>query len=86
MLDTCLTSFRIKNFFPYKNLKGKQLFERDESLFNSDLQFITEDAVEVDESLFTEMDDLNIEDDGEEWVPGKDEDDDDDEDYEEEEE
>ena len=45
---------------------------------------MTEDAVEVDESLFTEMDDLNIDDDGEEWVPGKDDDEDDDEEEEEE--
>ena len=44
------------------------------------MKYITEDTVEVDESLFTTLDDLDIEDDGDEWVPGKDEDDDDDDD------
>ncbi len=51
------------------------------------MKYIAEDTVEVDESLFTTLDDLDIEDEGDEWVPGKDDDDDDDddEDYEEEE-
>lgn len=67
-----------------KKPTGKQLFERDENLFTSDLQFANEeDAVEVDESLFQDLDDLDLEDDGEEYKPGDDDDDDDDdEDYE----
>jgi hypothetical protein len=61
------------------------LFERDENLFTSDLQYMNDDQVEVDEALFQDLDDLDIEDDGEEYKPG-DDDDDDDEDYEDDEE
>uniref|UniRef100_A0A2K5II42 RWD domain-containing protein n=1 Tax=Colobus angolensis palliatus TaxID=336983 RepID=A0A2K5II42_COLAP len=46
-------------------LSGKQLFETDHNLDTSDIQFL-EDAgnnVEVDESLFQEMDNLELEDD-----------------------
>ncbi|XP_034029639.1 RWD domain-containing protein 1 [Thalassophryne amazonica] len=45
-------------------LTGKQLFERDHNLDTSDIQFL-EDAgnnVEVDESLFQDMEDLDLED------------------------
>ncbi|XP_053452903.1 RWD domain-containing protein 1-like [Nycticebus coucang] len=45
-------------------LSGKQLFETDHNLDTSDIQFL-EDAgnnVEVDKSLFQEMDDLELED------------------------
>lgn len=65
-------------------IKGKQLFERDENLFTSDLQYMNEEqGVEVDESLFQNLDDLDLDDDGEEYKPGDDDDDDDDdEDYE----
>lgn len=59
-----------------KKTTGKQLFERDESLFTSDLQYMTEEQVEVDESLFQDLDDLDLDDDGEEYVPGEDDDDD----------
>jgi len=55
-----------------KKPTGKQLFERDSDLFN-DLKFIEneEEALEVDESLFQNLDDLDIDDDGEEYVPGE---------------
>ncbi|XP_054850640.1 RWD domain-containing protein 1 isoform X2 [Eublepharis macularius] len=45
-------------------LTGKQLFERDHNLDTSDIQFLEEagNSVEVDESLFQEMDDLELED------------------------
>ena len=45
-------------------------------MFNSDLKYITEDAVEVDESLFTGVEDLDLddEDDEDEWQPDDDED------------
>ncbi|KAM9768679.1 RWD domain-containing protein 1-like [Dama dama] len=46
-------------------LSGRQLFETDHNLDTSDIQFL-EDAgnnVEVDESVFEEMDDLELEDD-----------------------
>lgn len=56
-----------------KKPTGKQLFERDAELFNSDLQFVdSEEAVEVDESLFQNLDDLDLDDDGEEYVPDED--------------
>ncbi|KAH0622237.1 hypothetical protein JD844_024372 [Phrynosoma platyrhinos] len=43
---------------------GKQLFETDHNLDTSDIQFLEEagNSVEVDESLFQEMDDLELED------------------------
>ncbi|XP_003215622.1 RWD domain-containing protein 1 isoform X1 [Anolis carolinensis] len=45
-------------------LTGKQLFERDHNLDTSDIQFLEDagNSVEVDESLFQEMDDLELED------------------------
>lgn len=45
-------------------LSGKQLFEMDHNLDTSDIQFLEEagNSVEVDESLFQEMDDLELED------------------------
>lgn len=56
-----------------KKTTGKQLFEKDESLFTSDLQF-TEGEVEVDESLFQDLDDLDLEDDeDDEYHPDDDE-------------
>lgn len=58
-----------------KKPTGKQLFERDAELFNSDLQFIdSEEPLEVDEALFQNLDDLDIDDDGEEYVPDEDDD------------
>ncbi|XP_039603541.1 RWD domain-containing protein 1 [Polypterus senegalus] len=46
-------------------LTGKQLFERDHDLDTSDIKFLEEagNNVEVDESLFQDMDDLELEDD-----------------------
>ncbi|XP_030054399.1 RWD domain-containing protein 1 isoform X1 [Microcaecilia unicolor] len=46
-------------------LTGKQLFETDHNLDTSDIKFLEEagNSVEVDESLFQEMDDLELEDD-----------------------
>ena len=69
-----------------KKPTGKQLFERDENLFTSDLQYINEDQVEVDESLFQDLDELDLDDDGEEYKPGDDDEFEDDDDEEEEEE
>jgi hypothetical protein len=68
-------------------LKGKQLFERDESLFN-DVQFLANEGdVEVDEALFQDLDNLDLEDDeDDEYNPDDDEDDDDDDNDEDEEE
>lgn len=43
-------------------LTGRQLFERDESLIESDLQFLEEgdQDIKVDESLFQDLDDLDL--------------------------
>ncbi|CAL7937480.1 unnamed protein product [Xylocopa violacea] len=55
-----------------KKLTGRELFMTDKTLDQSDLKFLDDDSVKVDESLFQNMDDLDLEDD----------DDDDDPDYE----
>ncbi|KAM4694686.1 RWD domain-containing protein 1 [Discoglossus pictus] len=46
-------------------LTGKQLFERDHNLDTSDIKFLEEagNSVEVDESLFQDLDDLELDDD-----------------------
>ena len=49
-----------------KKLTGKQLFEQNKNLIESDLQFLddqdTDIDVQVDESLFQDMEDLDLED------------------------
>lgn len=50
-----------------KKPTGRQLFERDASLANSDLAFIKDDGdsvqgVTVDESLFQDLDELDLQD------------------------
>lgn len=60
-------------------LSGKQLFERDHNLDTSDIQFLEDAAnsVEVDESLFQDMDDLDLDEDDPDFDPvglGSDED------------
>ncbi|XP_028164726.1 RWD domain-containing protein 1 [Ostrinia furnacalis] len=54
-------------------LTGKELFLRDTTLNESDLKFLDDgDAVKVDESLFQDLDDLDISDeDDEDYVPGQ---------------
>ncbi|KAJ8959455.1 hypothetical protein NQ318_022148 [Aromia moschata] len=49
-----------------KKLTGRELFMTDKTLNESDLKFLDEgDAVKVDESLFQDLDDLDLEDDDE---------------------
>nr|XP_046256349.1 RWD domain-containing protein 1 [Scatophagus argus] len=60
-------------------LSGKQLFERDHNLDTSDIQFLEDAAnnVEVDESLFQEIEDLDLDEDDPDFDPlemGSDED------------
>ncbi|KTG45816.1 hypothetical protein cypCar_00002344 [Cyprinus carpio] len=60
-------------------LTGKQLFETDHNLDTSDIQFLEDvgNSVEVDESLFQDMDDLDLEEDDPDFNPldlGSDED------------
>lgn len=62
-----------------KKLTGKQLFETDHNLDTSDIQFLEDggNSVEVDESLFQEMDDLDLDEDDPDFDPldlGSDED------------
>ncbi|KAL4232573.1 RWD domain-containing protein 1 [Mactra antiquata] len=47
-------------------LTGKELFLQDSSMMDSEVQFLQQegDSVEVDESLFQDMDDLDLADDG----------------------
>ena len=46
-----------------KRLTGKQLFEQDSTLNESDINFLTSDpGVKVDESLFQDLEDLEIDD------------------------
>jgi len=47
-----------------KKLTGRELFEKDTSLIQSDMKFLQdgEEEVKVDESLFEELDDLQIDD------------------------
>lgn len=53
---------------------GKELFMRDESLIESDVQFLQQEgeSVEVDESLFQDMDDLDIGEDEDDELAGVD--------------
>lgn len=56
-----------------KKLTGKELFITDKTLNESDLKFLEEgDVVKVDESLFQDLDDLDLDDeDDEDYVPNK---------------
>ncbi|XP_033344341.1 RWD domain-containing protein 1 [Bombus vosnesenskii] len=46
-----------------KKLTGRELFMTDKTLDQSDLKFLDDDSVKVDESLFQNLDDLDLEDD-----------------------
>ncbi|KAG6800806.1 RWD domain-containing protein 1 isoform X1 [Apis mellifera caucasica] len=45
-----------------KKLTGRELFMTDKTLDQSDLKFLDDDSVKVDESLFQNLDDLDLED------------------------
>ncbi|XP_023233299.1 RWD domain-containing protein 1-like [Centruroides sculpturatus] len=55
----------VKEELGTKKLTGRELFEKDRTLIESDLRFLQEgdEEVKVDESLFQELDDLELEDD-----------------------
>ncbi|KFM82658.1 RWD domain-containing protein 1, partial [Stegodyphus mimosarum] len=59
-----LKKLQIKDEVTTKKLTGRELFEKDQSLVDSDLQFLQEgeEEVKVDESLFQELDDLELQD------------------------
>lgn len=65
-----------------KKLTGRELFTRDTTLNDSDIKFLMEagdsvESVKIDESLFQNIDDLELdsdEDDDPDWKPGNDSD------------
>lgn len=69
-----------------EKMTGRELFQTDKSLNDSDIKFLAttgDVAVTVDESLFEDLDDLDLEDgeddeesDDPDWQPGRDDDDD----------
>ncbi|XP_016911514.1 RWD domain-containing protein 1 [Apis cerana] len=52
-----------------KKLTGRELFMTDKTLDQSDLKFLDDDSVKVDESLFQNLDDLELEDDDDDEDP-----------------
>lgn len=72
-----LRSEREKEDEKNKKLTGRELFQTDQTLNESDLSFLGdgEGEVTVDESLFQDLEDLDLDDeDDEDYVPGMDED------------
>lgn len=81
--DTGILLRREKAMANSSKLTGKELFLRDQSLIDSDLKFLLAEGesienVKVDESLFQNIDDLDLgsdddddDDDDEDYVPGK---------------
>ncbi|XP_041971022.1 RWD domain-containing protein 1 [Aricia agestis] len=74
-IDMGIPAKREKEAIKDKNkLTGKELFLRDTTLNESDLKFLDDgDAVKVDESLFQDLDDLDLSDDedDDDYVPGQ---------------
>lgn len=79
-LDIGITERKQKELAEAKKLTGKELFLRDNTLNESDLKFLLEagdsiENVKIDESLFQNLDDLDLgsddESEDEDWVPGK---------------
>jgi RWD domain/DRG Family Regulatory Proteins, Tma46 len=76
-LDMGITEKREKALIDSKKLTGKELFLRDTTLNESDLKFLLEagdsiENVKIDESLFADIGDLDIDDsDDEDYVPGQ---------------
>lgn len=58
-----LKKLRAKDDMTSKKLTGRELFEKDHTLVDSDLQFLQDEEVKVDESLFQELDDLELQED-----------------------
>lgn len=81
--ETGITLRREKAMANSSKLTGRELFMRDTTLNESDLKFLLAagesiENVKVDESLFQNLDDLELgsddddDDDDDDWVPGKD--------------
>lgn len=76
--ETGITAKKEKIQNEIKKLTGKELFLTDVTLNDSDLKFLLEagetiESVKIDESLFQNLDDLELESDAddEDYVPGK---------------
>lgn len=72
-IDMGFAAKREKEVKDKTKLTGRELFLRDTTLNESDLKFLDDgDAVKVDESLFQDLDDLDISDeDDEDYIPGQ---------------
>jgi len=78
--DTGITSRKEKLANEAKKLTGKELFLQDKTLIESDLKFLLEagdsiENVKIDEALFQNLDDLELDDSDtsdDDYVPGKD--------------
>ncbi|CAG9795299.1 unnamed protein product [Diatraea saccharalis] len=72
-IDMGIPAKREREMKDKNKLTGKELFLRDTTLNESDLKFLDDgDAVKVDESLFQDLDDLDISDeDDADYVPGQ---------------
>ncbi|GBO04065.1 hypothetical protein AVEN_141442-1 [Araneus ventricosus] len=61
-----LKKIQAKEEVASKKLTGRELFEKDKTLVDSDLKFLQDEGeVKVDESLFQELDDLELQEDEE---------------------
>ncbi|XP_022825264.1 RWD domain-containing protein 1-like [Spodoptera litura] len=72
-IDMGIPAKRERELKDKNKLTGRELFLRDTTLNESDLKFLDDgDAVKVDESLFQDLDDLEISDeDDADYVPGQ---------------
>ncbi|CAF4814420.1 unnamed protein product [Pieris macdunnoughi] len=72
-IDMGIPAKREKESKDKTKLTGRELFLRDTTLNESDLKFLDDgDAVKVDESLFQDLDDLDISDeDDDDYIPGQ---------------
>lgn len=82
--DTGIAQKREKQQAESKKLTGRELFLTDLTLVESDLKFLlaageSVENVKIDESLFQNLEDLDLgsDDDDEDYVPGQDDSDDD---------
>lgn len=80
-LEFGIAEKKMKELAENRKLTGKELFLRDSTLNESDIKFLLEagdsiESVKIDESLFQNLDDLELdsedESEDEDWVPGKD--------------
>jgi hypothetical protein len=80
-LDLGIAQRREQENQPNRKLTGRELFQRDTTLIDSDIKFLTAagesiESVKIDESLFQNIDDLELDDESDpddaDWHPGQD--------------